>query len=63
MEKKLIELREQLDNVNDVLGEMEEKVTKFINIDSFLDKLKLDNYNLYEQVKPFVEEYLKYYNK
>ncbi|MBQ6546486.1 MAG: hypothetical protein IJL74_00615 [Bacilli bacterium] len=62
MEKKLIELRNELESLSDVLGELEEKVTKFINIDVFLDKLKIDNYNLYEQIKPFVEEFIKYYN-
>ena len=32
------------------------------NLDSFIWKLKIDNYELFEKIDPFIQEYLKFYN-
>lgn len=53
------ELEEKIEELEEKLAEYQED---YVNIDNFIQRLKLDN--LYdEKIENFIEEYLKYYNK
>lgn len=67
MENKTEDIRDMLNSINDKLEEIDSladvddsRVIK--NVDNFIWKLSLDNYELSEKIKPFIEEYLKYHN-
>lgn len=67
IENKTEDIRDMLNSINDTLEEIDKladvddsKVIK--NIDNFLWRLSIDNYELSEKIKPFIEEYLKFYN-
>lgn len=67
IENKTEDIRDMLNSINDTLEEIDKladvddsKIIK--NIDNFLWRLSIDNYELSEKIKPFIEEYLKFYN-
>jgi len=60
MEEKIQEIRDILDEMDELTDVDDSRVIK--NVDNFIWKLSIDNYELSEKIKPFIEEYLKYYN-
>lgn len=55
------ELKENIDCLYDKIDELND-FNSIKDIDNFLWILKRDEYELYEKIKPFINNYLKYHN-
>lgn len=53
-------IEDRLEEIDKLADIDDSRVIK--DVDNFLWRLSIDNYELSEKIKPFIEEYLKFYN-
>ncbi len=54
-------LEEQIEDLTNQIDELE-IFNGIKDINNFLWRLKIDDYNLFKKIKPFIDNYLRFYN-
>lgn len=55
------DLEEQVDDLTNQIDELQ-IYDGIKDINNFLWRLKIDDYDLFEKIKPFIDNYLRFYN-